>query len=82
MRHPDRLGENPLLQPARPGRDPQGIPSARALYLFPTKALANDQRAELDETIARLPGEIRIFTYDGDTPQDARQAIRVAGASS
>jgi len=37
-------------------------PSARALYLFPTKALANDQRAELDETIARLPGEIRIFT--------------------
>lgn len=54
-------------------------PSARALYLFPTKALANDQRAELDETIARLPGEIRIFTYDGDTPQDARRAIRARG---
>jgi len=53
--------------------------SARALYLFPTKALANDQRAELDETIARLPAEIRIFTYDGDTPQDARKAIRARG---
>ncbi|MBM3292892.1 MAG: DEAD/DEAH box helicase [Candidatus Aminicenantes bacterium] len=54
-------------------------PSARALYLFPTKALANDQRAGLDETIAKLPAEIRIFTYDGDTPQDARKAIRARG---
>jgi DEAD/DEAH box helicase domain-containing protein len=54
-------------------------PAARALYLFPTKALANDQRAELDETIKLLPGEIRIFTYDGDTPQDARKAIRARG---
>jgi DEAD/DEAH box helicase domain-containing protein len=53
--------------------------SARALYLFPTKALANDQRAELDETIKLLPEEIRIFTYDGDTPQDARKAIRARG---
>ncbi|MCX6559564.1 MAG: DEAD/DEAH box helicase [Candidatus Aminicenantes bacterium] len=54
-------------------------PSARALYLFPTKALANDQRAELDETLKTLPGEIRVFTYDGDTPQDARKAIRARG---
>jgi len=54
-------------------------PSARALYLFPTKALANDQRAELDETIKLLSEEIRIFTYDGDTPQDARKAIRARG---
>ena len=54
-------------------------PSARALYLFPTKALANDQRAELDETTKLLPEEIRIFTYDGDTPQDARKAIRARG---
>ncbi len=54
-------------------------PSTRAVYLFPTKALAQDQRAELDETIKRLPGEIRIFTYDGDTPQDARKAIRARG---
>lgn len=54
-------------------------PSARAIYMFPTKALSQDQRAELDETIKLLPEEIRIFTYDGDTPQDARKAIRARG---
>ncbi len=54
-------------------------PSARAIYLFPTKALSQDQRAELDQTIKLLPEEIRIFTYDGDTPQDARKAIRARG---
>ncbi len=54
-------------------------PSSRAIYLFPTKALAQDQRAELDETTKLLPSELRIFTYDGDTPQDARRAIRAQG---
>ena len=54
-------------------------PSARSVYIFPTKALSQDQRAELDDTIALLPDEIRIFTYDGDTPQDARKAIRARG---
>ncbi len=54
-------------------------PSARALYLFPTKALAQDQRSELDETNALIPEEIRVFTYDGDTPQDARKSIRARG---
>ncbi len=54
-------------------------PSSRAIYLFPTKALSQDQRAELDATIKLLPDEIRIFTYDGDTPQDARKAIRARG---
>jgi DEAD/DEAH box helicase domain-containing protein len=44
-------------------------PSSRAIYLFPTKALSQDQRAELDETSKLLPQEIRLFTYDGDTPQ-------------
>ena len=55
-------------------------PSSRALYLFPTKALAQDQLAELQtmcETLAAGSGEqIGVFTYDGDTPQDARRAIR------
>jgi DEAD/DEAH box helicase domain-containing protein len=55
-------------------------PSTRALYLFPTKALAQDQLAELQtlcETIAQASGEqIGVFTYDGDTPQDARRTIR------
>jgi DEAD/DEAH box helicase domain-containing protein len=55
-------------------------PSARALYLFPTKALAQDQLAELHELSDLLSRrndlEIGVFTYDGDTPQDARRAIR------
>jgi len=55
-------------------------PSARALYLFPTKALAQDQLAELhdlsDQLSRRNDLEIGVFTYDGDTPQDARRAIR------
>jgi DEAD/DEAH box helicase domain-containing protein len=69
-------------------------PSTRALYLFPTKALAQDQLAELHEWCNKLsawnpphragnraagtPAEtdIGVFTYDGDTPQDARRTIR------
>ena len=54
--------------------------SSRALYLFPTKALAQDQLAELQamcETIdASTSEKIGVFTYDGDTPQDARRTIR------
>ncbi|HSE95302.1 MAG TPA: DEAD/DEAH box helicase, partial [Methylomirabilota bacterium] len=49
--------------------------AARALYLFPTKALAQDQLAELEDLAQALP-ELRIHTYDGDTPQDARRAVR------
>ncbi len=55
-------------------------PSTRALYLFPTKALAQDQLAELDrlaQAINESAGlDLGAFTYDGDTPQDARRAIR------
>jgi DEAD/DEAH box helicase domain-containing protein len=76
-------------------------PSSRALYLFPTKALAQDQLAELHalaelimqgacgqreapegsaegaaERIEQAAPEIGVFTYDGDTPSDARRAIR------
>src|SRR5436309_5158340 len=50
-------------------------PEARILYLFPTKALAQDQLAELEALAGALP-EMRMFTYDGDTPQDARRAVR------
>ena len=64
---------------------------ARALYLFPTKALAQDQLAELYDLDRRLEergsnvGEtagrkrLAVFTYDGDTPSDARKAIREKG---
>ena len=55
-------------------------PSTRALYLFPTKALAQDQLAELHQLADRVGslggGDIGVFTYDGDTPQDARRAVR------
>lgn len=53
--------------------------SARALYLFPTKALAQDQVAELQEFVQTMEVEIKSSTYDGDTPPSARQAIRNAG---
>ncbi len=58
-------------------------PQARALYLFPTKALSQDQVAELYE-IVKLLGpqidfDIKTYTFDGDTPQQARQAIRSSG---
>ena len=48
-------------------------PSSRAIYLFPTKALSQDQRAELDDITKLISSEVRIFTYDGDTSQDARR---------
>ena len=54
--------------------------STRALYLFPTKALAQDQLAELHELSELVTQDsdlqIGVFTYDGDTPTDARRAIR------
>ena len=51
----------------------------RALYLFPTKALAQDQLAELYDLNRRLDHCFGVFTYDGDTPADARKAIREKG---
>ena len=51
-------------------------PGARAMYLFPTKALAEDQLHEFQAAVNAMGSEIRAFTYDGDTPQDARRAIR------
>src|SRR4030066_83056 len=55
------------------------MPSSKAFYLFPTKALSQDQRSELQGFIQRIEKPIATFTYDGDTPQDARQAIRTQG---
>ena len=53
--------------------------SARALYLFPTKALSSDQASELYEMIQSIDCPIKAYTYDGDTPAPARNAIRQAG---
>ncbi len=54
-------------------------PDTRTLYLFPTKALAQDQLAELHDLSKRLSDCFGVFTYDGDTPSDARKAIRERG---
>lgn len=53
--------------------------NSRALYLFPTKALAQDQLKELNELSDKLDGIIKTFTYDGDTPADKRQLARSEG---
>ncbi|ACL70212.1 DEAD/DEAH box helicase [Halothermothrix orenii] len=53
--------------------------SNRALYLFPTKALSQDQLAELYDLISRLDEGIKTYTYDGDTQVQARKNIRQSG---
>lgn len=53
--------------------------AARALYLFPTKALSSDQVSELYSMVEALGEDIKAYTYDGDTPASARTAIRQAG---
>jgi DEAD/DEAH box helicase domain-containing protein len=54
-------------------------PDTRALYLFPTKALSQDQLDELHDLGRRLSDRLGVFTYDGDTPSDARRAVRRQG---
>ena len=53
--------------------------NSRALYLFPTKALSQDQLTELYQLVSALDEGIKTYTYDGDTPSSARQAIRKKG---
>lgn len=53
--------------------------NSRALYLFPTKALAQDQKSEMNELIEEIGIDIKSYTYDGDTPSNIRQVIRKAG---
>jgi DEAD/DEAH box helicase domain-containing protein len=54
-------------------------PDRRALYVFPTKALAQDQLAELSALKHGLPIDLRVDTYDGDTSPGRRTAIREGG---
>jgi DEAD/DEAH box helicase domain-containing protein len=51
----------------------------RALYIFPTKALAQDQKSELTEFIDEMGIDIKSYTYDGDTSPSIRQIVRKAG---
>lgn len=53
--------------------------STRALYIFPTKALAQDQYATLHSLIEAAELPIKTHTYDGDTPANIRRMIRSAG---
>ncbi|MDR1179848.1 MAG: DEAD/DEAH box helicase, partial [Spirochaetales bacterium] len=54
-------------------------PQTRALYIFPTKALSQDQQSDLNESV--LTGElgVKIVTYDGDTPNSVRTSARETG---
>ena len=51
----------------------------RALYLFPTKALAQDQLKQLHDLVTEAEIDVKTFTYDGDTAPPARRAVRTAG---
>jgi DEAD/DEAH box helicase domain-containing protein len=53
--------------------------ASRALYLFPTKALAQDQVIEVKAMADRLGVDIKSYVYDGDTPPALRQICRQAG---
>ncbi len=65
-------------------------PKARALYLFPTKALSQDQQSEINGMVGRIEGSadysadapripLRVCIYDGDTPQSIRSDARDKG---
>lgn len=54
-------------------------PHARALLLFPTKALSQDQQASLNAFNDACETDFRIFTFDGDTPVAARRKVTEAG---
>jgi len=53
-------------------------PDARALYLFPTKALSQDQQAEMNALLGAGKLPVKVATYDGDTPQSVRASARDA----
>ena len=54
-------------------------PSGRALYIFPTKALAHDQLAEMSALISAGDLPVAANSYDGDTPRNRRRQIRHSG---
>ncbi|MCC5875435.1 MAG: DEAD/DEAH box helicase, partial [Candidatus Sumerlaeia bacterium] len=54
-------------------------PDTRAIYLHPTKALSHDQYHELYGLTKECGGDIRVYTYDGDTPPATRRALRDSG---
>jgi DEAD/DEAH box helicase domain-containing protein len=53
--------------------------SSRAIYLFPTKALAQDQLSDLHGLIEASEETILSYTYDGDTAPGLRSKVRKSG---
>jgi DEAD/DEAH box helicase domain-containing protein len=53
--------------------------SARALWMFPTKALSQDQSRSLNGWLEELGEDWHSFTYDGDTPPSVRRTLRDRG---
>ena len=53
--------------------------AGKSLYLFPTKALAQDQMHELVALAETAELSVRIHTFDGDTPAEIRRAVRESG---
>jgi DEAD/DEAH box helicase domain-containing protein len=53
--------------------------ASRSIFLFPTKALSQDQSAHLNALIAALGRPWHSFTYDGDTPPSVRRTLRDHG---
>ncbi|KAI0080595.1 DEAD/H helicase [Panus rudis PR-1116 ss-1] len=53
-------------------------PQSTAIFIYPTKALAQDQKAALEQLLCSCPGleHVTVATYDGDTPQEERRVIR------
>ncbi|CAE6406342.1 unnamed protein product [Rhizoctonia solani] len=49
-----------------------------AMFIYPTKALAQDQKGAIEQLLLRCPGleDIKVATYDGDTPQELRSVVR------
>ncbi|KAJ7590973.1 DEAD/H helicase [Mycena floridula] len=56
----------------------QENPNSTAIFVYPTKALAQDQRAALEQLLSACPGleHIQVANYDGDTPKESRAEIR------
>ncbi|KAG9006140.1 hypothetical protein FRB94_000965, partial [Tulasnella sp. JGI-2019a] len=56
----------------------EGDRESTAIFIFPTKALAQDQRTALEQLLCHTPGleDVQVATYDGDTPMSERADIR------
>lgn len=56
-------------------------PESRGMYIFPTKALAQDQRRSMKELLKYIPDfeDVIVETFDGDTPMKERNLIREEG---